>query len=221
MGDGRTRWWRVVGDDSRYLSKIGVELISQTFTTGTHYSKAFKYIGLNMNEVDKEICTDQADYITILKPIDISKDRERDWSSKLDQNEPDSLKIVIGQLGWITGQRRPGLAFENCAVNSNSKNDTVIEIIQPSEILHKAKTENVIPRFSLTGNVKSFKITRFNDAFFGNLSDGSSQGYIMNETGKYSPIPCQSKKLQWVVKKCYNFRDSRSISVCWSQLLKD
>ena len=31
-----------------------------------------------MNEVDKEICTDQADYITILKPIDISKDRERD-----------------------------------------------------------------------------------------------------------------------------------------------
>ena len=221
MGDGRTRWWRVAGDDSRYLSKIGVELISQTFTTGTHYSKAFKYIGLNMNEVDKEICTDQADYITILKPIDISKDRERDWSSKLDQNEPDSLKIVIGQLGWITGQRRPGLAFENCAVSSNSKNDTVIEIIQPSEILHKAKTENVIPRFSLTGNVKSFKITRFNDAFFGNLSDGSSQGYIMNETGKYSPIPCQSKKLQWVVKKCYTFRNSRSISVCWSQLLKD
>ena len=33
---------------------------------------------LNMNEVDKEICTDQADYITILKPIDISKERERD-----------------------------------------------------------------------------------------------------------------------------------------------
>ena len=33
---------------------------------------------LNMTEVDKVICTDQADYITILKPIDISKERERD-----------------------------------------------------------------------------------------------------------------------------------------------
>ena len=45
------------------------------------------------------------------------------------QNECDSLKTVIGQLGWITGQTRPDLASETCILNSNSKNATVNEII--------------------------------------------------------------------------------------------
>ena len=47
-----------------------------------------------MNQVDKEVCIDQADYITILKHIDISKERKRDRSSKLDQSSK------LGQLGW-------------------------------------------------------------------------------------------------------------------------
>ena len=45
------------------------------------------------------------------------------------QNECDSLKTVIGQLGWITGQTRPDLASETCILSSNSKNATVNEII--------------------------------------------------------------------------------------------
>ena len=45
------------------------------------------------------------------------------------QNECGSLKTVIGQLGWITGQTRPDLASETCILNSNSKNATVNEII--------------------------------------------------------------------------------------------
>ena len=64
--------------------------------------KALKYLGLNLNQVEKEICTDQTDIVT-LKPIAISRERKRNRSSKLDQNEIDNLKTVIGQLGWITG----------------------------------------------------------------------------------------------------------------------
>lgn len=46
-----------------------------------------------------------------MKPINIYKERKKDRSSKLDQNKLDSLKTVIGQLGWITGQTRPDYAF--------------------------------------------------------------------------------------------------------------
>ena len=56
-------------------------------------------------------------------------------------NELDSLKTVIGKLGWITGQTRPDLAFETCMLHSNSKNATVNVIAQVHKILKKAKRE--------------------------------------------------------------------------------
>ena len=129
-----------------------------------------------MNQVYKETHIDQADYIRTLKPNDISKERKRDRISKLDQNELYSLRTVIGQSGWITVQARLDLAFEICMLSSNSKNATVNEIIQANKILEKAKRENVFLRFSLRGNIKNFIIMGFNDASFGNLWDGSSQG---------------------------------------------
>ena len=42
------------------------------------------------------------------------------------QNEFDTLKTVIGQLGWITGQTRPDLASETCILSCNSKNATTV-----------------------------------------------------------------------------------------------
>ena len=69
---------------------------------------------------------DQSGYINKLKPIGISTERKKDQNSKLDENVLDSLKTVIDQLGWITGQTRPDLAFETCIQSSNSENATEI-----------------------------------------------------------------------------------------------
>ena len=52
-----------------------------------------------MNQVYKDTRIDQADYIPTLKPNDISKERKRDRSSKLNQNELYSLRTVLGQSG--------------------------------------------------------------------------------------------------------------------------
>ena len=56
----------------------------------------------------------------------------------------------------------------------------------------------------------------FNDASFGNLSDGSSQDYIIylvNEIGECSPISRQSKKLQRVVKSAWLYRFLFNVNV--------
>ena len=189
---------------SQLFIKNVVEPLGQGFTIGIHYSKAFKYLGLNLNQVNKEICIDQAEYITALKPIDSSKERKGDRSSQLDQNELDSLKTVIGQLSWITGQTRPDLALETCMLSSHNKHATVNEIIQANKILEKAKTKNVILRFGLKGNIKNYRTIGFNEVSFGNLSGDSSQGsyiiYLVNEIGECSRRSWQSKKLQRVVK---------------------
>ena len=119
-----------------------------------------------------------------MKPINISKERKRDQSPKLDQNDLDSLQTVTSQLGSITGQTRPDLASEICMLSSNSKNATANKIIWANKILEKAKREFVILRFGLRGNIKNIKIIGFNEASFDNPSDGSSQGdyiiYLVN-----------------------------------------
>ena len=138
-----------------------------------------------------------------MKPINVYKERKKDRSSKLDQNKLDSLKMVIGQLGWITGQTRPDLAFETSMLSSNSKNATGNENTQANKILEKAKRKNLILRVGLKGKIKNFKIIGFNSILFGNLSDGSSLGYIIypvSKTGDCSPLSLQSKKLKRVVK---------------------
>ena len=101
-----------------------------------------------------ETCINQANDITTLKPKYISKERKRDRSSKLDQNQLDSLRTVICQSGWITGQTRLELAFEICMISSNCKNTTANEIIQANKILEKARRENVFIKIDLKGNIK-------------------------------------------------------------------
>ena len=107
-----------------------------------------------MNEVDMETCIDQADSITTLKTKDISKERWRGRSSKLDQNQHDSLRTVMYQSGWITGQTKLDFAFKICMLSRNCKNTTANEIIQGNKILEKARRENIFLRFSLKGNIK-------------------------------------------------------------------
>ena len=109
-----------------------------------------------MNQVDMETCIDRPIISPhwYLKPKDISKDRKRDQSSKLDQNQLDSLRTVICQSGWITGQTRLELAFEICMISSYYKNTTANEIIQANTILEKARRENIFLRICLKDNIK-------------------------------------------------------------------
>ena len=107
-----------------------------------------------MNQLEMETHIDQANNITTMKPKDISKERRRDRRSKLDQNQLDSLRTVICQSGWITGQTRLDVAFEICMLSNNCKNTTVNEIIQANKILEKARRENIFLRFGLKGNIK-------------------------------------------------------------------
>ena len=43
------------GGSQLFINKI-IESLGQAFTIGTHYSKAFKYFGLNLIQANNEIC---------------------------------------------------------------------------------------------------------------------------------------------------------------------
>ena len=71
-------------------------------------------------------------------------------------------------------------------------------------MLLKAKRNPVILKYQAYQNLNDLQLCVFNDASFGNLKSGGSQGgfiiYITDEDKKCSPVMWQSKKLQRVVK---------------------
>ena len=119
------------------------------------------------------------------------------------KEENDNTITLVGQLGWITGQTRPDLAFEVCQLSSILNHSKVDDILKANKLLLKAKSENIL-RFGLLGPKENFKIVCYNDSSLGNLKDGGSQGgfkiYLVSENNVSSPIMWKSKKLCRVVK---------------------
>ena len=64
---------------------------------------------------------------------------------------------MVGQLGWITGETRPDLAFEVCQLSSILNHSKADDILKATKLL-KAKSENILLRFGVPGLKENFKI---------------------------------------------------------------
>ena len=69
-----------------------------------------------------------------------------------------------GQSSWITGQARPDLALEVCQLRRILNHSQVDHILKANKLLLKAKNENILLRFGLSGPVESFEIICYNDS---------------------------------------------------------
>ena len=191
------------GGTQIFLENI-IAPLKKIFTIGEEHCKAFKHLGLNINQCNTEIILDQNEYIDSLDYINISKNRKQQKNDKLSSDEIDELRSLVGQLGWVAGQTRPDLAFEVCQLSSSINHSTVNDLIKANKLLAKAKNENVSIRLGLPGSPYDFKIIAYNDSSLGNLNDGGSQGgfiiYLVDENNICSPIMWRSKKLRRVVK---------------------
>ena len=57
------------------------------------------------------------------------------------KEENESIRTLVGQLGWITGQTRPDLAFEVCQLSRILNHRKVEDILKANKLLFKAKNE--------------------------------------------------------------------------------
>ena len=87
------------------------------------------------------------------------------------KEENDNIRTLVGQLGWITGQRRPDLFFEICELSSISNDSKVDDILKANKLL-KTRNENILLRFGLPGAIENLKIVCYNDSPCGNLKYG-------------------------------------------------
>ena len=182
-----------------------IEPLRNIFDFGKEHNKAFKYLGLNMNQENGVLKVDKIDYLDMIKPIEVNGGRSRKKDSLLNDKEKGKLRKLIGQLNWLATQTRPDLSFACCALMSAVKNATIGDILHANKILVKAKSEKVVLQYPNIKDLKEAKIIVYHDASFANLYDGGSQGgniiFLADvNDNNMTPISWSSRRLKRVVK---------------------
>ena len=158
-------WSGTTEFEKEYITKI-----RNTFIIGKESHSIFHYLGLHLNEHDSEITLDQINYAENLKPInDIDKTKTKEL-----------LQSQIGKLLWMSGQTRPGIAFDVCQLGTNFKNCDGQDTKYANKITTHIEPDPVQITYQHLGNDDNLKILIFADASHGNLVDAGSQlGYLI------------------------------------------
>jgi len=124
-----------------------INLIKEEFFIGSECHSAFKYIDLSVNQLsDHSIVVDQERYIYSIQEKQIIRERRGEKDNPLNEHELNEFRSVIGQLGWISGQTRPDIAFDLCDLSSRVKTATIQDLLRANKLVSKAKSGNAILR---------------------------------------------------------------------------
>ena len=175
------------------------------FSIRTEAAGAFEYVGLRVIQNDDfSITIDQNEYMETLQELPIDPARKSAKDEPLHKKEKKALGSLVGKIGWVSGQTRPDLAFDYCDLNSRVKHATIKDLYHANKVVAKAKMECTTLKFPSFAAAETLHVVTYNDASFGNLKDGGSQGgfvsFLADETNVCSPVMWQSRKLKRVVK---------------------
>lgn len=178
--------------------------LKSAFHVGREEYENFCYVGMDIATVNGVIEMHQHSYIDNVQPIQMQPACAIQRDSSLNDTEREQLRSKIGQILWVAKQTRPDVMFDACILASILKNATVQSIHDTNKVIRKLKSEKVTLRFQYLGNNNALNLTVFSDASLGNLPDGGTQGgtliTLMGESGTFSPLCWQSKRIRRVVR---------------------
>ena len=109
---------------------------------------------------------------------------------------------MAGQFNWVANQTRPDVAFKAQQTSIAVSNSTVGDIHFANKCVRKLRSEDLMIKFKLLGNIKTCSITAYSDAALRNLPGGSSQGgfiFLNGENDNVLPMSWRSRKIKRVV----------------------
>ena len=151
----------------------------------------------------------QQEYAKHIRPIAISKDRQKNREEFASEKEISALRAVNGALNWLSAQTRPDLCVQASFSQQAFPKPRVRDLTYTNQVVHRARQHTNVEITVRSIPWEDLCLMFHSDAGFGNASENKTQaGYIVAFTDKalqadqpaiWSPITWKSYKLSRVV----------------------
>ena len=185
------------GVDS-FLEEIIGEL-REKLKVGEQESRRFKYIGVMVEQREKEIGLNQWGYVNSIKEPEA---RRFNGNRVLNAKELTEYRSVVGQLNWVSLHTMPEISFSVSELSKAFKEGTTQDMRKLIKVVRRVK--NIMGGIIMS-ELEESKLywEAYADASFGNIEDGHTQlGYIISLTDgrKRCAIWWKSRKSRRVAK---------------------
>ena len=184
--------------------------LERKFPFGSKKEGSFQFTGIRIQQrADSSIELDQTKYVEDIPAIDISRDRRKNPTLEVTNDERQSLRGLVGSLQYAASNTRPDISAKLSFVQAKITTAKVQDLMDANRLLHEAKqhkeTKIVIKSIPLA----DVRFVSFSDASFATRANSQSQkGCLLMATSKQigqwqsseaSPLVWYSKKISRVV----------------------
>ena len=185
------------GTESFLKETIGK--LREKLKVGEQESKRFKYIGVTVEQREKEISINQWAYVSSIREPEA---RRFTGNRVLSAKELTEYRSVVGQLNWVSLHSMPEISFNVSELSKAFKEGTTQDMRKLIKIVRKVK--NIMGEIVMSElEEENLYWEAFADASFGNIEDGHTQlGYVISLTDgkRRCPIWWKSRKARRVAK---------------------
>ena len=155
-----------------YFHEKIIKPVKEKYVIGACDDTLFSFTGWNLEQTQDGIIVTQKDYLAglDLTPFDILLNNMGKNDDKLTDEQTTLMQKAIGILGWLSQVSKPALAYQYVEFSSLVRKATLGDAKRLVKVLHKAKSELNVIKFSNLGKVENWKIRVFCDASFGRLN---------------------------------------------------
>lgn len=157
----------------------------------------------------KEITFHQRDYAEHLRPISLSKERQRHKEALATDREISALRAINGASNWLSSQTRPDLCVQTSFSQQCIPNPRVKDLMYANQLVHRARQHTGVKITAKYIPWDQIGICFHFDAAFAKAKSHSTQGgYILafvgpelesNQPTAWSPFCWKSYRLPRVV----------------------
>ena len=156
-----------------------------------------------------EITYHQKEYAQLLRPISLTKERQRQKDEPATEREVAALRAVNGAANWLASQTRPDLAVQTSFSQQSFPEVKVKHLLYANQLVHRARQYSDVSITVKHIPWEDLALVFHSDAGFGNATGNKTQaGYMLAFTDKHleadqqaawSPFLWKSYKMSRVV----------------------
>ena len=151
-----------------------IKPLGRVFTFGTVHCKAFKYLGIDLEQHDDySISLSQTNFANSIKKASISGNPGK--TAPVNKDICSELRTFIGKLNWLACISKPEISFEVSYLSSRVTEATIGNVIKANKIVTRIQA-NPSRLLFLNLDRRFLHIQVFTDGSFNSLPKSGNQG---------------------------------------------